>query len=58
MGIVVIDELRICSCSTDKTIRVWNLSTALCKRILEGHKAGFRMRSLEEDYVVRLLMVV
>jgi WD40 repeat protein len=36
-AIVVIDELRICSCSHDKTIKVWNISTGLCERTLEGH---------------------
>jgi WD40 repeat protein len=32
-GIVVIDELRICSCSSwDKTIRVWNTRSGECEK--------------------------
>jgi WD40 repeat protein len=36
-AIVVIDELRVCSCSNDRKIKVWNLSTCVCERTLEGH---------------------
>jgi WD40 repeat protein len=35
-AIVVIDELRICSCSDDKTIKTWNVSTGVCERTVEG----------------------
>jgi WD40 repeat protein len=39
-AIVVIDELRICSCSEDTTVRVWNISTGASERTLEGHADG------------------
>jgi WD40 repeat protein len=36
-AIVVIDELRICSCSWDTTVKVWNVGTGVCYLTLEGH---------------------
>jgi WD40 repeat protein len=36
-AIVVIDELRACSCSADAKIKVWNVSTGLCELTLYGH---------------------
>ena len=41
-AIVVLDELRICSCSDDKTIKIWDTSTGLCERTLEGHTGYIR----------------
>jgi WD40 repeat protein len=35
--IVVIDELRICSCSDYTKIKILNVSTGVCERTLEGH---------------------
>jgi WD40 repeat protein len=36
-AMVVIDELRICSCSNDKAIKLWNIGTGVCEKTLEGH---------------------
>jgi WD40 repeat protein len=36
-ALVVIDELRICSCSCDTTIKVWSTITGACEKTLEGH---------------------
>jgi WD40 repeat protein len=39
-AIVVIDELRICSCcNNNTTIKAWNISSGVCERTLEGHTA-------------------
>jgi WD40 repeat protein len=36
-AIVVIDELKVCGCSSNKTIKVWYITSGVCKRTLEGH---------------------
>jgi WD40 repeat protein len=36
-AIAVIDGLRVCSCSRDRTLKLWNVSSGLCKRTLKGH---------------------
>jgi WD40 repeat protein len=49
-AIVVLDELTICSCSCDKTVKVWDVSTGACERTLEGHTD--MVNDLMEEYVV------
>ena len=44
--VVVIDEIRICSCSDDKTIKVWNISTRECERTIKQLKVYDRVYSL------------
>jgi WD40 repeat protein len=36
-SIVVIDEIRICSRSNDKKIKVWNVITGVCETNFDGH---------------------
>jgi WD40 repeat protein len=36
-AMVVIDGLRVCSCSNDSTIKIWNANSGVCERTLEGH---------------------
>jgi WD40 repeat protein len=47
-ALVAIDGLRIWSCSSDKTIKLWNVSSGVCKRTLEGHT----------DWVVDILLLL
>jgi WD40 repeat protein len=37
-AIVVKDNSRICSCSDNDTIKLWNTTIGVCERTLEGHK--------------------
>jgi WD40 repeat protein len=58
LAIVVIDELRIGTCSADNTIKLWNVSSGVCERTLEGHtktKLIIWYCCLIEDYVVALM---
>jgi WD40 repeat protein len=48
-AIVVIDELRVCSCSSDTTIKVWNVGSGVCVRSLEGHADGVYDMVLLQD---------
>jgi WD40 repeat protein len=36
-AVVAIDGLRECSCSHDKTIKLWKVRSGVCERTLEGH---------------------
>ena len=45
------DDL-IVSGSTDRTIRVWNISTGICQHILYGHTSTVRCLALHGDIVV------
>jgi len=43
MGVgVTADGLRAVSASMDKTLRLWDLGTGSCLRVLEGHTEGVR----------------
>jgi BTB/POZ domain len=35
---IIIDELRICSGDSDSKIKIWNASSGLCEKTLQGHK--------------------
>jgi WD40 repeat protein len=62
-AIVVVDDLRICSCSYDNTIKIWNVSIGVCQRTLEGHTCDVydmvllldgRLCSVSEDCSIRI----
>ncbi|MFN0126981.1 MAG: hypothetical protein ACKV19_09900 [Verrucomicrobiales bacterium] len=43
------DGRRVLSCSTDKAVRIWDIKTVLCERVLEGHTGSVRCVSFNPD---------
>ena len=43
------DDLRLVSCSNDKTIRIWDVHSTECIQTLRGHTEGVRSVCISED---------
>ena len=43
------DDLRLVSCSNDKTIRIWDVHNIECIQILRGHTDGVRSVCISDD---------
>ena len=43
------DDLRLVSCSNDKTIRIWDVHSTECIQILRGHTDGVRSVCISND---------
>ena len=43
------DDLRLVSCSNDKTIRIWDVHSTECIQILRGHTDGVRSVCISDD---------
>ena len=43
------DDLRLVSCSNDKTIRIWDVHSTECIQTLRGHTDGVRSVCISED---------
>jgi WD40 repeat protein len=39
-GIIQLEDGRLCSCSIDKTIKLWNSGSGLCNLTINGHTEG------------------
>jgi WD40 repeat protein len=61
--IAILDESRICSCSMDNSLKIWNITTGVCERTLQDHTECVtqcflledgRLCSVSEDGVVKL----
>jgi len=51
-GIKMVSETTVISSSRDSTVRVWDLSSGECRKVLEGHENSVRAMAIHEDLVV------
>lgn len=55
-SLVVLPDGRLVSGSADKTIRVWNLVSGVCDRVLEGH-TEVREANMMHKFLLELMIL-